>query len=518
MSLATDRAPRRRERLLAAAATAGLLAFAFIGRAVLSADDGADMMSDTLGFLVQGRFECASIPPAGPDPYVAPPPPFRSRYGLLPSLVPLPFLAPVWPFRRALGAAAVDACAALTWAAGALLAALAFHRLARALKPGASPLWVPAFLGGTFLWAYVAGSYVESWAAAGLAVAAAALLSPRERPPAAEALAVAGGALVSFALRPVTWLAAPVLLLAALLEWKGRPDASRRALWLSGGLAAGLAVVAAITVLRSGSATDLGYGFRGGFPFVHPLLDGFLGLTLLPGRGVLLYAPIVIAALAMAPRLGWPARLVCFGVPLTLVLVDARWLVWHGGACWGPRHLLPVLPLLAAPAVLAPRRVAVVLLTLGGLLNLPGVLVSVGIFQGYAERLTPPPGEAWPAAGGDRVSEVASLSPLVGHPWLLASALTTRRLPAPWLALGARENLAPPPLGMFLSPWLARRAAGLAPVTPFVPRLLIRGATGYLMRGRPIEAERFAEEALALAPSDRDAARLLAQARAAEKR
>lgn len=51
------------------------------------------MMADTLGFLVQGRFESASIPPASPDPYLPPPLPFRSRFGLIPSLVSLPFLA-----------------------------------------------------------------------------------------------------------------------------------------------------------------------------------------------------------------------------------------------------------------------------------------------------------------------------------------------------------------------------------------------------------------------------------------
>ena len=147
-----ERFPPRRVRALALLATLALLVLAFIGRAVISADDGAEMMADTLGFLVQGRFESATIPPSGPpDPYVPPVPAFRSRYGILPSLVPLPFVGTAWPFRRTLGAAGVDACASLTWAAGAVLAALAFFRLARELRPDASPLWVPAFLGGTYL-------------------------------------------------------------------------------------------------------------------------------------------------------------------------------------------------------------------------------------------------------------------------------------------------------------------------------------------------------------------------------
>lgn len=88
-------------------------------------------MADTVGSLVQGRFESASIPPASPDPFLPARPLFRLRYGLLPSLVPLPFLAVVWPLRRVLGAAAVDASASLTWAAGSILVSLAFLRLAR---------------------------------------------------------------------------------------------------------------------------------------------------------------------------------------------------------------------------------------------------------------------------------------------------------------------------------------------------------------------------------------------------
>ncbi|MGZ6988196.1 MAG: hypothetical protein ACXVH0_04470, partial [Thermoanaerobaculia bacterium] len=53
----------RRARLLAGALYAGLLALAFIGRAVISAD-GAEVVSVTLGFFVTGRFEAATLPTA----------------------------------------------------------------------------------------------------------------------------------------------------------------------------------------------------------------------------------------------------------------------------------------------------------------------------------------------------------------------------------------------------------------------------------------------------------------------
>jgi hypothetical protein len=508
----TDRGSGRRARLLAILATLALVAFSFVGRAVLSADDGAEMISDTLGFLVQGRFESASIPPATPDPFLPPPPAFRSRYGLVPSLVPLPFLAVAWPFRRALGAAWVDASASLTWAAGAILASLAFLRLARALRSSASSLWVPGFLGGTFLWAYVADSYIEPWAAAGLAFSAAEILSPKDRSAVRAASAAAAGAIFAFWLRPVAWVLAPVLFLAALLRWKACPDGARRSVWLLSWLGLGLAATTTLNWIRNGSPLDFGHGFVGQIPFVHAPLVGLLESTLLPGRGVVLYAPVVFAAFLAVRRLGGAARVLCLVAPILLVLVSARWFVWHGGSAWGPRFLIPVLPLLAAPAVLAPRRLVAVLLAVGALVNFPGVVVAAGAYQSYAERLIPPPDIAWPAPGGDRVSEVAILTPLYGHAWLLANALSPGALPAPWLSRGARETMPPPGPAECLSPWLVRRAIGLPPVSPILPRLIVRSAAGYLMRGYPAQAALFARAALSLEPRSEDASRLLAEA------
>ena len=146
----------RRGRLLAAASYAGLLALAFIGRSVISSD-GAEVVSVTLGFFVSGRFEAATLPTAD----LLPIPSLHSHYGLFPSLLPLPFLAAAWPLRGWLGAAGLDGAVALTWAAGAVLCALGFVRLARVFRPGVSALWGPAFLAGTFLWPYAADSFFD---------------------------------------------------------------------------------------------------------------------------------------------------------------------------------------------------------------------------------------------------------------------------------------------------------------------------------------------------------------------
>jgi len=412
-----------------------------------------------------------------------------------------------------MGAAWVDAAASTAWAAGTVFASLAFLRLARVLTPGVSPLWAPAFLGGTYLWTYAADSYVEPWAAAGLALSAASLLAEPRSTPMRAALEIALPAVLAFLLRPVAWVLTPVFLLSALLMWKRRKDGTRRALFLLTGFCTGLLAALALNRAVHGAAFDFGHGFSGELPFVHGPLLSLSRTFFLPGRGVIFYAPIVLAALVAARRLPAPARVLCLLSPVVLVAVTARWFVWHGGSCWGPRFLIPALPLLVAPAVLAPKRLSRALLAIGFVVNIPGVLVAAGAWQSYAEKLTAPPGSAWPRAGGDRVSEIAAMSPLYGHVWLMAELAAPDRLPAPWLNRGARETIRRPTAAEVIFPWIARRSLGLPPVSPILPRLLLRTAIGYLQRGRPNEALALAEAAIELDPQSRDAALILRAAR-----
>jgi hypothetical protein len=484
------------------ASYAGALGLAFIGRAVISSD-GAEVVSVAMGFFVTGRFEAAMLPTAD----LLPIPPLHSHYGLFPSLLPVPFLAVAWPVRHGLGASGVDGAVALTWVAGALLCALSFGRLARLLRPGASPLWGPAFLAGTFLWPYAADSFFDPYAGALFALAASRLLGGEE--PRRRDLAVAG---LSWAaacwLRPILWVTAPVLLLAGLWRVRTRPDAGRLGLVLAAGLGAGLGIALGVNWIYQGSPLHFGYVLSPDLPFRSSLGHGLLGLTLGPGRGLVFFAPLAFAAVLAWRRLSGAARILAFGTPCVLALVIARWFVWNGGSCWGPRYLLAALPLLAAPAVLAPRVLRRGAVALGIALNVSGVLVAPGSFIGYAESLTPPAGAAWPTPGPDRVSDVASLTPLYGHPWLLARAAGIR-LPAPWLAEGARETLPPPGARDVLSPLFLRATLGLPPVPPLTPRLLSRTAVAYALRGRPEEARRFAEEALVLDPRDAQAREVL---------
>ena len=479
-------------------------ASAFIGRSV-NTSDGAEVVSESLGLFVQGHPGFGRIPAAGAStPESAPP--AHSKYGLYASLLPLPTLGPAWSLRRLIGASGVDALTALTWSFGTALAALAFGSLVRALRPGATGPWEVAFVAGTFLWPYAADSFVEPFAAAGLAAGAAIALSGR--PGVAAAAPWAAACL----LKPILWVTVPVFLLSTALD-------ARRARSVSGTLPA-LGVFAAALCLHGlgnrslyGSLLETGYGEEI-LRFTTPLGDGLFGLLFSPGRSIFLYAPVAAVGLLGLARASRPAKILCAGAPLVLLFVVARWWSWEGGASWGPRHLLPVLPLLVAPAVLVSAGAVRAAFVAGAFINLPGVLVAPGSWDGYAERLRPPAGASWPAAGPVRVATIPALSPIVGHAWLAARNLAGIELPKAWLEAGTSEGDPPPTAAESVSPWLLRRAMGLPRLSPMIPRLLVRSAAGYLARGEAAKAVPWAREATRLSPADPDAARLLAYAEA----
>lgn len=470
------------------------LVFPFIGRAVNTAD-GAEVVSETLGLFVEGRFTYVGQPSDGVAPE-------HSKYGVFPSLLPLPFLAAGWPFRAVFPAGVLDVLVALTWLFGALLAALGFLALARSLEPVASPLFAGGFVAGTFLWPYAADSFVEPWAAGCLAFAAADLLAPQ--PPKSgrffrAAVVWSLGAL----LKPVLWLTAPAFFLAALLLCRRAKGGVGPAGATAVGFLPALVLAGLANWLRFGSLSETGYGEEAS-RFVTPLLEGLRGLLLSPGRSLFLFAPIALLGILAARRLPAPALLLCLATPLVHVLVIARWHSWPGGASWGPRLLLPVLPLLAAPAVLLSARATVAALALGALVNLPGVLIAPGAWIGYAERL-PAAAPDWPERGSERVSIVPQLSPIRGHAIVFLRALGAE-IALPYQGLGPRDQ---PSAADSVSPWIVRKILGLPPVPPILPRLLIRVAAAHAARGELPSACRYAREAHALAPEDPDASGLL---------
>jgi hypothetical protein len=100
--------------------------------------------------------------------------------------------------------------------------------------------------------------------------------------------------------------------------------------------------------VRYGKPLQLSYASEG-LGFTFPLLKGIYGLLLSPGVGVFVFMPVLVFALLgfMSFRRRWPLECaLVIAVVGGRVLFYASWSLWDGGASWGPRFLVPVLPMM----------------------------------------------------------------------------------------------------------------------------------------------------------------------------
>jgi 4-amino-4-deoxy-L-arabinose transferase-like glycosyltransferase len=119
-----------------------------------------------------------------------------------------------------------------------------------------------------------------------------------------------------------------------------------------------LGAVAWANWVRFGSVWETGYGAEAR-NYTTPLAEGVGGLLLSPGRGLLWYWPAAFVALAGLVRLARRAPALAAYAASTLLLsllLFGRYYQWYGGGSWGPRFLMPVLPLLGPGLALLAER------------------------------------------------------------------------------------------------------------------------------------------------------------------
>lgn len=228
----------------------------------------------------------------------------------------------------------------------------------------------------------------------------------------------------------------------------------------------------------SGYATDLDatWGFS-----TDPL-TGLWGQLLSPGRGLLLYAPPLLA-LPWAARAAWRADRGLVGaigtVVVGLLLLHAAWWSWHGGWGWGPRFLLPAVPLLMLIFALGdrPRLGAwpwALAMAACAALQLPGLLIHhdqyMRLLQQETDVLPPRAMPTFPLQDDFvHVQFVPVFSPLVGHAWMARHAAWTptealdeaMARDCPWCTLNAAWAPARPSLWTRLNLWfVAARLPG----------------------------------------------------------
>ncbi|MBN2055096.1 glycosyltransferase family 39 protein, partial [bacterium] len=179
--------------------------------------------------------------------------------------------------------------------------------------------------------------------------------------------------------RPLAGMALPVLFLYLVLILARTTPTSRsqvRAVLLFATICvAAVGLLLVYNHARYGDILQTGYDK---LPDGRPrsfTLNPFYGLAVLlvsPGKSLFLFAPLALAALWGLWR--WrkdaaahPELVLAAVMPALFIAVLCRWARVEGGVCWGPRLLLPALPVLLlglAPLLAAPTRRMVAFLLL----------------------------------------------------------------------------------------------------------------------------------------------------------
>ena len=106
-------------------------------------------------------------------------------------------------------------------------------------------------------------------------------------------------------------------------------------------------VMAVYNYVRFGNPLTTGYLPEESFS--APWALGIVGQLLSPGRGIVFFCPVLLACLPALPNFVRRHRLQAILILLTAgcyLLLYGKWFMWHGGFAWGPRFLVPVIPLL----------------------------------------------------------------------------------------------------------------------------------------------------------------------------
>lgn len=420
------------------------------------------------GSLGQARSRDLTVPRAEGDSV--------SRYGLAMSLaqVPAAALAPLVEDRDGAGASQwlfLVAPFLMVLACGLLASVIvkdlggrpAAQRAAFLLATLASPFGV-----------YAATDLSEPLQALALTAAFAAALraSASRPPPRSMAWSLLAGALVGLAIFTKSSLAvvAPMTLTPLLRVPRDRARPMVVA------AIAGFVPVAAVWLYFDVARFGRPFAAYPGEGFTHSFLDGAWRLMVGPNKGLLLYFPatvIAVAAFVRACRADRSRALVLAGAVLPTIvlwLIAAPWWAWHGVDGWGPRLLVPGIPLLAAAAALdlgawrAPWRVTVIALSL--LINVPPLLQHPTTVVRYMWGCAWPTVDAQTAEGlphfakreldgrvvvvPDQVlAAVPSASPFIVLPWFFRAAhaepaaRAARLNHPPWLS--AHPDIRPTP-------------------------------------------------------------------------
>ncbi|HUT23111.1 MAG TPA: hypothetical protein VM492_02075 [Sumerlaeia bacterium] len=265
----------------------------------------------------------------------------------------------------------------------ATLLCLVFYQCGRRLGFAGRECLLPTFLLGlcTIVFAYTPLFFTETLT--GLLLTAAFCATLERRPRDAVLCGVLSGLLPC---NNAMFLFAPAVLLLAGAMGAGRRGRLLFALRFAFGLLPGFAFLAFQFVSRGG------FGYSTELSFITPLAVGLFGNLLSPGKSVFVFSPVALLGIAGFVSLfrshRRPAVLAALLVVIPL-LAYSKWSNWAGCTCWGPRFLLPVIPLVmlgAFPVLAGLRKRGAVArsLTVGLVLVSLAVQLSATLVAPYA--------------------------------------------------------------------------------------------------------------------------------------
>lgn len=258
--------------------------------------------------------------------------------------------------------------------------------------PAGSALLAIGLALGTSFWPYAQTLYRLTFSALLLVLALWLILRNRETPSARNMAALA--AVTAFALNVREDLAIALVAMGIYCLFAGSRAAR---LWRSASLMAGALLGTALWGLHN--YIRFGHFFIENYADVHldyPLIVSLPQLFFGHRRGLVTYSPLcVLMALA------WPGRrrtgkaalfLLCAGILAAYFLLYGKSDFWHGGVCWGPRHMYFLLPFALLPAAWWLKDgarwkyvLSGALLLAGMWMNWPGVYSHQGRYQSYFE-------------------------------------------------------------------------------------------------------------------------------------
>ena len=197
-------------------------------------------------------------------------------------------------------------------------------------------------------------------------------------------------------------------MLACWLACATRRHRGRVLAWWAVGVLPEIVVWGSYNYVRYGSPLDAGY-LRDQVPaWGSSVLAGLAGLLLSPGASIFIYSPIAVVAVwalfsARRAHAWFPALVLAELTVFTLFYAQLG--NWIGGRSYGPRYLVPFLPLICVPladwvqeGAGIRRRVVVAAAAISLLVQLPGVLVdfaTVRVAHARQGGASGRPGDAW---------------------------------------------------------------------------------------------------------------------------